>query len=266
MDTIRFNNEISPGYHHMGIRTPELAAQAKPGQFVMISVREGRLDPLLRRPMGIMLIEEDGIEILYRIVGRGTRIMAGMKEGEAIDVLGPLGNGFDIPFDREVWVVAGGCGAAPFFEVAKQLSKKKMGKGLRVFLGGGSSSDVLCVDVFRRFGVTPDVATEDGSSGCKGLVTSPLEEAARLNASSKPLLLASGPHGMLKAVAALAEKYKLECLVSLDNRMACGFGVCLGCVVPVKNLVEENLSRETPAQYKCVCSDGPVFPAEEIAW
>ncbi len=275
MNPILFNNEVSPGYRHMSIAAPELAQKAKPGQFVMISVRDGRVDPILRRPMGIMLVEKGKnghIEILYQVVGRGTVIMSRMKEGELIDVIGPFGNGFDLPQDRDVWIVTGGCGTAPFFEVAKHLSRNlEKGKEIRIFQGGRASCHILCTDIFRKYGVEPEIATEDGSLGSPGLVTELLEKAlSTLNGSqNKPLILASGPFGMLKAIAGLAEKYDVECQVSIDKRMACGFGVCLGCVVPVKNPdveIKEGDGHTQGIQYKCVCSDGPVFDSKEILW
>lgn len=264
MNTILFNNQVSPGYFHMGISAPDLAEKAKPGQFVMISVRNGRHDPLLRRPMGIMLINDQGIEILYQRVGRGTEIMSRMRPEEPIDIIGPFGNGFDLHYERDAWIVAGGCGTAPFFEVAKQLTQKlKKGRTVRVFLGGKSGPDILLTKKFEEFGVTPEIATEDGTLGVKGLVTELLEKSiAQLNGSSPPLILTSGPQGMLKAVAGLAGKYNLDCHTSIDKRMACGFGVCLGCVVPVKTNPED----ENEIEYKCVCVDGPVFNAKEIAW
>lgn len=271
MNTILFNNKLSPGYYHMGISGPELAEKARPGQFVMISVRDGRYDPILRRPMGIMLIEKEGIEILYQLVGRGTAIMSRMPTGEPIDVLGPFGNGFRLRHDRDIWIIAGGCGLAPFFELAKQLSPNlDKGKKITLFLGGRTFPDLPAIGLLERHGIPPEIATEDGSAGFHGLVTALVEKSLlESKGNGRPLLLASGPFGMLRAAAALAEKHDLECMVSIDRRMACGFGVCLGCVVPVKqgkSEAREGESKDPGIIYKCACTDGPVFDAREIAW
>lgn len=271
MNTIIFNRKLSPGYFHMGISAPELAEKAKPGQFVMISVRDGRYDPILRRPMGIMLIEKNGIEILYQLVGRGTAIMSGMKPGGPIDVLGPFGNGFQLRHDRDIWIIAGGCGLAPFFELVKQVSPKmEKGKKIAMFLGARTYSDLPALGLLERFGIKPEIATEDGSAGFRGLVTALVEKLLpECNGNGGPLILASGPFGMLRASADLAERRGLECFVSVDRRMACGFGVCLGCVVPVKQAnkdAQEGGENGPDITYKCACTDGPIFNAREIAW
>ncbi|MBI5184398.1 MAG: dihydroorotate dehydrogenase electron transfer subunit [Nitrospinae bacterium] len=271
MNTIIFNKELSPGYFHMGISAPELAGKAKPGQFVMISVRDGRYDPILRRPMGIMFIEKWGIEILYQLVGRGTYIISRMGPGDPIDVIGPFGNGFQLRHDRDIWIIAGGCGLAPFFELVKQLSHKmEKGKKITMFLGARTYPDLPALGLLERFGIKPGIATEDGSAGFHGLVTELVENSlSESHGKDGPLLLASGPFGMLRALADLAVRRGLECFVSIDRRMACGFGVCLGCVVPVKQVSEDaQESGESGAgiSYKCACTDGPVFNAREIVW
>lgn len=252
------NDRMAEGYFKLGLACA--VPKVKPGQFVMLRVSDG-LDPLLRRPFGIYRelgakdtpSKRKGIEVLYRVVGKGTAILAGRRPGETLGVLGPLGNGFpDPPEGSETVLLAGGMGIAPLYPLAKRL-----GKGTLLF-GARSKAETALLKDFRGLGLKVKTATEDGSAGMKGLVTGLLEDEL----TPESIVYACGPVGMLKAAAAISSKAGARCLVSLERSMACGIGVCLGCAVRARAHTEEKENRF----YKMVCSDGPVFPSEEIDW
>jgi len=244
------NDRVSNSFYRMKLTSSYLAKTAKPGQFVEVRCTAG-VDPLLRRPLGVHRITKSGIEILYEVVGKGTELLSTQKAGQELDIIGPLGNGFDIrntKYDvRTTILIAGGIGVAPLVALAEELGDA------HVVIGARTKSHVLCENEFKRAGCTVVIATEDGSKGRKGLATELLKDAlvSRKNAQ----IYACGPIGMLKAVARLAASYRVRCQVSLEERMACGVGVCLGCPVKVRL-----------GDYKMVCKDGPVFDAQEIVW
>jgi dihydroorotate dehydrogenase electron transfer subunit len=262
------NDKVSNSFYKMKLASNYLAKSAKPGQFIEVRCTAG-VDPLLRRPLGVHRITKSGIEVLYEIVGKGTELLSAQKAGRELDIIGPLGNGFGIrhtKYDvRTTILVAGGIGVAPLVALAEELGNA------HVIIGARTKSHVLCENEFKRLGCTVSVATEDGSKGHKGLATDLLKDAlaARKNTQIYPApeapddrafqrnaqIYACGPTGMLKAVAQIAASHHIKCQVSLEERMACGVGVCLGCPVKVKS-----------GDYRIVCKDGPVFNAEDIAW
>lgn len=245
---ILVNDKVSGSFYRMKLASSYLAKTAKPGQFVEIRCTAGA-DPLLRRPLGVHRIMKSGIEVLYQVVGKGTELLSAQKAGRELDIIGPLGNGFDLNALRSAILIAGGIGVAPLLALAEELG------GAHVMIGAKTKSHVLCENEFKRLGCTVLVATEDGSRGCKGLATDLLRTALQSRDSKPPIVYACGPMGMLKAVAVIARSYRINCQVSLEERMACGVGVCLGCPVKVRS-----------GDYKMVCKDGPVFNAEDIAW
>ena len=261
------NVEVSPGYWRMRMTAPTTMLTALPGQFVMVRVTP-TIDPLIRRPFGVYDVgvlqpaftggsAQPYLEMLYRVVGKGTAILASLHEGDLLDVLGPLGTGFVTgPPDEEKLIVGGGVGLAPLYLLAKELVRHAP---VRLFAGGRTKDDVLCITEFERLGVECYVATEDGSLGERGLVTKVL--CYRLSSTGNAgSIFACGPHGMLKAVAAIAAERSVPCQVSLEGYMACGVGACLGCVCQ-----GAKHTPETP-DYRCVCSEGPVFESRELAW
>jgi dihydroorotate dehydrogenase electron transfer subunit len=216
------------------------------------------------------------VEILYKIYGRGTALLAAMRPGRFLRALGPLGNAFEVPRSATgVIMVAGGIGVPPIAALAESLAKRRTSRRteMTVFLGGRSKADLLCTADFRRAGAEVHMATEDGSKGFKGLVTELLEKFLRTphhaprqgRSKQRPYpaprtsIYACGPHPMLAALAPIAEKYDLPYQASLEANMACGFGACVGCVVPVKG-------GEGHRTYRLVCKDGPVFDAHDILW
>lgn len=232
---------------------------AAPGQFAMLSPgprgAAERLDPLLPRPMAVYRAAPEpggaAVEILYKVSGRGTRLLADTRPGERLRLVGPLGIGFPLPTPGQGAVlVGGGTGVASLFELA---SAARTRGAVLVLLGARRAGDLMGREDFAALGVELRVATEDGSSGRRGLVTALLEEV--LAAPGDELVYACGPTAMMRAAAALAAARGRRCLVSLENRMACGFGVCLGCAVP-----------RAGGGFALVCRDGPVLDAETVRW
>ncbi|MCX5686510.1 MAG: dihydroorotate dehydrogenase electron transfer subunit [Candidatus Omnitrophica bacterium] len=248
------NEKIAQSFYKMRVESLYLARNSKPGQFIEVQCSDG-IEPLLRRPLGVHRILKNGIDLLYEVVGKGTAMLSEKKAGEEIDLIGPLGNGFML--NEKTILVAGGIGIAPLLALAEQLAYSKKQK-IHVFIGAKTKEHIICAEDFKKIGCDVSVSTEDGSRGYKGLVTNLLNKLfddETIKPSNDTTIYACGPVGMLKTVARIAKTNQIPCQVSLEERMACGVGVCLGCPVKVKG-----------GEYKMVCKDGPVFNAEEIAW
>jgi len=259
---IASNEKVREYFHRMSLVSPYLAKTAKPGQFVEVRCAKG-VNPLLRRPLGIHRITSDGVDVLYEVVGKGTGLLSQKGQGEELGIIGPLGKGFIIDPAADISIlVAGGIGVAPMMALAEEL-KAKGRQIVHVLIGARKASHVLCEREFRSLGCKVRISTDDGSKGYKGLVTDPLR---KLLAESKVdtflpdfrrvTIYACGPTGMLRAVSGIAQELGIKCQVSLEERMACGVGICLGCPVKVR----------PTGEYKMVCKDGPVFDSTEIAW
>jgi len=232
----------------------------EPGQFVMLSPgplgEVTRSDPLLPRPMAVYRQERaDGgarVEILFKRHGRGTALLAGCLPGQRVRLLGPLGRPFPAPVEGERAVlVAGGTGIASILELASRLAAR--GRAVQVLLGARSASDLMGEADFEALGIPLEIATEDGSRGRRALVTELLEAALLDPAPAR--VYACGPTPMMRRAAEIAAAHGRRCVVSLENPMACGFGVCLGCAAPLRR-----------GGFALVCRDGPVFDAAEIDW
>ena len=224
-------------------------------------------ETLLRRPFSVCGIPgtfEDApgsaVQVLYKVVGTGTGLLASLAPGAVIDVLGPLGNGFDAPDDpgtRPVFV-AGGIGSAPFPALARWLAARAAPP--LMYYGARTSNDLPLADWFASHTEQLVVTTEDGSAGHEGLVTEPLGELLESSPTESLHLYVCGPEPMLKAVAKLARQHEVVCDLSLEAHMACGFGVCLGCVVPTRRQGSDEI------RYERVCVEGPVMRAGVLAW
>ncbi len=235
----------------------------RPAQFFMIGVPS--TDVLLRRPFSVCGLPgtfadgaEGAVQILYRVYGRGTTLLSTLRPGAALHVLGPLGNGFVPPArqDATIVLVAGGIGSAPFPAFLDSLSRA--GRSATMIYGARTAGDLPLLDWFRERCDGVSVTTDDGSSGTPGLVTGPLEELLRTPARDRIHVYACGPSPMLKAVAKQVVAAGVTCDLSLEAPMACGFGVCLGCVVPMR--------KPDGVGYERVCVEGPVMRAERLAW
>ncbi|MBE0597172.1 MAG: dihydroorotate dehydrogenase electron transfer subunit [Desulfuromonadales bacterium] len=260
------NQEISPGYFRMRILAPGFGVTAKPGQFVMFRVQQS-LPPLLRRPFGIFRTgflpadcegqpAKEYLELLYKVVGRGTTIMRDLHQGDRVEVLGPLGRGFDpgAPGEEEL-LVGGGIGLVPLYMLAGELVHTS---SVRLLMGGRSRDDILAVTEFERLGVNTYVSTDDGSLGEEGVITKVLQR--KLDKFPGASVFACGPMPMIEAVYRICAVRGVPLQVSLEALMACGVGACLGCVVKGAGHTEEN------PRYLCSCKEGPVFRAEQLDW
>jgi dihydroorotate dehydrogenase electron transfer subunit len=260
------NQEISPGYYRMRILAPGFGKKAHAGQFVMFRVQRS-LPPLLRRPFGIFrtgfmppdcddMPPKEYVEILYKVIGRGTSIMAELHEGDRVEMLGPLGNGFNLTSSSgEKILVGGGIGLVPLYMLASKLVANN---SVRLLMGGRTRDDILAVTEFERLGVETYISTDDGSLGEEGLVTQVLERKLQKYPGAE--VFACGPMPMLKAVREKCLAYKTPLQVSLEEFMACGVGACLGCVVKGAGHTDA-----TPS-YLCTCTAGPVFKSEYLDW
>ncbi|HUI45001.1 MAG TPA: dihydroorotate dehydrogenase electron transfer subunit [Nitrospirota bacterium] len=253
--TILVNKSVGRGYFRLVLRAPEISAAALPGQFVMLRVSE-TMDPLLARPFGISsLPSRSSLELIYRVIGRGTSLLTQRKAGDSLNLLGPIGNGFPLPGkDATPVLIAGGSGFPPL-----HFLSAKAGFRAHLFIGA-RNKDCLppagIVKSFRDTAVRVHLATEDGSAGKRGMTTDLLNAFLTTRERKTPLVLyACGPHAMLGAVSRIAAIHSLPCFVSLEERMACGVGACMGCSVAMKS-----------GGYKRVCKDGPVFASRDIEW
>jgi dihydroorotate dehydrogenase electron transfer subunit len=218
-----------------------------PGQFVMISIPGGEI--FLRRPFSIAGLAGGVAEICYKVVGRGTRALARAPVGTEISVAGPFGRGFVMPSNGETAVlVAGGYGIAPLVGLCK-----KIGKSVMIYYGAKSASLFLYLDELRKMGVKAVLTTEDGSKGERGLITDRLK--MDIDSIKTPALYSCGPKGLLTAVAQIGLSKGITTQVSMEEYMACGIGVCNGCVI-----------KDAKGGFLKTCSDGPVFDAKELKW
>lgn len=231
------------------INCPELAKESQAGQFVHIYCRE----KTLRRPISICQIDKQKgqIRVVFDVRGEGTLWLSELSEGEFINILGPLGKGFPLNKNQKALFVGGGIGVPPLVECAKGYSPEST-----AVLGFKSADSAILVDDFKKYCKDVIISTDDGTMGNKGFVTDVMKELLEKN--SFDIICACGPTPMLKAVAGLAKKYSLKCFVSLEERMGCGVGACLGCAC--KTIIN---GKEG---YSHVCKDGPVFNAEEVVW
>ena len=251
------NEILSRNIFHLTLSASEIARNAKPGQFCMLSVNDKlRLDPLLRRPFSIFDVGTGGeIDFLYSVAGRGTNILSQKKKDDYVRVMGPLGRGFGSGQGEHAILVGGGMGAAPLHFLAKGLKN-----GFSVVLGAKTKDELPVVPAFKALTTRLMIATEDGSLDRMGLVTAPLEEELAAltgggTAAAGCLIYACGPWPMMRAVHQIAAKFGIRCEASLETKMACGIGVCLGCAV-----------KKAEGGYIHVCKDGPVVDSRQIDW
>ena len=237
---------------------------ALPGQFVMLSAGvctdQHQLDPLLPRPMAVyqghrpaVPGETAEVSILFKATGVGTRLLAEASPGQHVRVVGPLGGGFPEPRpNQRVVLVGGGTGTASLYEWAAQCAATHT---TTVVLGARSQQELIGRADFEGLGVDLRLATEDGSQGVSGRVTAVLEPLLAEAGRGEVCVYACGPTPMMKACSDLAAAAGMACVVSLENNMACGFGVCLGCAVPMAE-----------GGFSLVCRSGPIYQAEAIDW
>lgn len=238
--------QLAKGIFDFRLKNEKFAKLCNPGQFVHILV-PGKT---LRRPISVCDIYDDILRIVFEVKGEGTDIIANTKVGESLDIIAPLGNGFVLDSNKKTVFIGGGIGVPPML-----YASKICGKNGTVITGFRNKDAVILQDDFIKNGSKLILTTDDGSAGIHGFVTQPLQEII----SQADTVCACGPAPMLKAISKIAEAANVPCQISLEERMACGIGACLGCAVLI--------NRDDGTQiYKHVCKDGPVFSSEEVAW
>lgn len=238
------------------VEAPEITKTAKPGNFIEIRVSENT-DPFLRRPISIFNMEkEKGIlEFIFQVKGKGTEILAKRREGDMIDIMGPLGFGtFKYESYHKIAIIGGGIGVFPLYELAK--SAKKAEKEISMYLGFRNREYVVLEEEFKQVSDKLIITTDDGTYAEKGFAINFLKED--IEKESIDCIYACGPLPMLKAVRELAIEKNIPCQISLEERMGCGLGACLGCAVKTAASSPEN------PEYWHVCKGGPVFQAKEV--
>ena len=244
---------LKPDIYKFSVKAEEIVKIAKPGQFLNIRVNN-EVEPLLRRPISIYnLDKENGIlEFIFQVKGRGTKILAQRTIGEKIDILGPLGYGsFKFNEYKNIAIIGGGIGVFPLYELAKQA--KENGKNVNTYLGFRNKDLVTLEDKFEEVSDNLIITTDDGSYKEKGFAIDWLKKDKNIDC-----IFACGPLPMLRAVREYAIENDIPCQISLEERMACGLGVCLGCAVKTAKS-----PKEAP-EYWHVCKAGPVFEAKDV--
>ena len=233
------------------IQSKEMANEAKPGQFLEIRVNDD-IEPFLRRPISIYKIDraKNELEFIFQVKGKGTEILSHKKIGDKISILGPLGNGiFEFENYKNIAIIGGGIGVFPLYELARQA---KENANVTTYLGFRSKGFVVLEDEFSNVSDKLVITTDDGSYKENGFAINYLKEDCK--AQKPDCIFACGPLPMLKAVRDFAIENNIPAQVSLEERMGCGIGICLGCAVKDKNA----------EGYKHVCKDGPVFDVKEV--
>lgn len=239
------NRELVPGVYYLEVEAPAIAREAEPGQFVQLQIPSGAFT--LRRPVGIAAcnLQTGTVAFIYRMVGKGTAALAEVEAGAVINVLGPLGHGFDLKAKRPL-LVGGGMGLSPLLYYASFMKGKA-----DILMGGRCQQELFWEELYAPVAENVFCTTDDGSYGTKGFTTTALPDI--LAGHDYDLIVACGPEIMMKGIAKIAQEYNIPCQVSLEKRMGCGLGACLSCSIDT-----------TGGERKKVCKDGPVFWAEEV--
>jgi dihydroorotate dehydrogenase electron transfer subunit len=243
--TVQSIQKLGKTIYLLKVHAPIIAKAIKPGQFCNIKVSESDF-PLLRRPFSVCDVEEESVFFMFDVIGEGTKILSYKKAGDTLDILGPLGNGFDFSGNyQNAMIVAGGIGVAPFPYLTKYLDTKKV----FTFIGAKTFNMIIRERLKNIF-----VSTDDGSEGFHGTVIDLMKEKiVTLNIQSLRIF-ACGPNPMLKALQSVSIQNNYDCQISVESAMACGFGICQGCTIET---YEDGL-------YKLICKDGPVFNARDV--
>ncbi|HOK88838.1 MAG TPA: dihydroorotate dehydrogenase electron transfer subunit [Candidatus Hydrogenedentes bacterium] len=249
------HQEVAADHFRVTLVAPEIASAARAGMFCMIEVGAG-YHPFLRRPFSIERIYPDGVSFLYKVEGEGTRLLSRVRPGDTLNIQGPLGRPFPVPGGvRRYLLVAGGIGVAPFPALAEAIIAE--GGTPEVLLAARTERLLVGARDFTRMGCRVTLATDDGSAGHQGTAADLLEAA--LEPRESVVVYACGPMPMMRAVHEKCQAAGVVCWASLEAHMACGDGVCMGCVVPANREMEaERMVR--------VCREGPVFDTRDINW
>lgn len=260
--TVIKNTQLNSKHHLIEFKHPGQLPEMKPGQFVEAKI-DGSEKTYLRRPFSIHRVDysTQTMHLLVKVVGDGTNTLAHKKEGDIVNIMFPLGIGFNLTEKKEVLLIGGGCGIAPLFYLAQQLCENE--NNVTILIGSRTSDDILMAEDYKKFGKVY-ISTEDGSLGEKGMVTmhslirgksKTISEYTDVTNNLQPKfdkIYCCGPDGMMRAIAHYAEQLNIPCEVSLENTMACGIGACLCCVV------------ESTSGNITVCTEGPVFDSKRL--
>jgi dihydroorotate dehydrogenase electron transfer subunit len=253
---VESNEEVAADFYRLRLYHSAVAERVIPGQFVQLQVGSGGMAPLLRVPLSVSAadLRKGTIEVLFEDMGPKTSLLSRAREGEHLRCLGPLGIGFPDPPATAV-MVGGGIGVPPLLFLGERLRARHH---VRLLVGAREAAKLLPEELLSAAASEHRIATDDGSAGQRGVATDLLVE--ELDALSAVTVYTCGPSAMMAAVAGICRARGIACFASLEEYMACGFGVCVGCVVP-------RVATDSPYhRYSRVCADGPVYDAREIAW
>ena len=242
------NEKLCPRFYHLCFDAPPIVRKVQPGQFVHIRTHDG-LEPFFRRPFSVCRAQKH-VEIFYEVVGPGTKILSLKKKGDPLDVLGPVGRPFDLPPSgtKQVVMIAGGIGVAPFLILSDVLKKKNL--RLVLLYGGRTKGHIFNMKEFKNNGCAAHVATDDGSVGTRGRVD---KLFAKINPDPKTTFIYTcGPNPMMAAAQKFARRHGIKGQAACEEVMACALGACLGCAI------------RTTKGFRTVCYDGPVFDLDEV--
>jgi dihydroorotate dehydrogenase electron transfer subunit len=248
---IKENQPLHQNHNLLSLINLDEMTEPSPGQFYMVGAGRG-YDPLLKRAFSLFRRIPEGLQLLYRVRGKGTALLSSMREGEVLEIIGPLGNSYPLPREDQIPVViGGGIGIASVFSLAERLSDS-----CHVFYGARMEDELFLAGELGGIYENLVLCTDDGSCGIKGTVLDVLRDfmVRRSGGEKAPVVYACGPVPMLRGIAETAVSLGVQGYISLEENMACGLGACLGCVV------------KTKSGYKRVCKEGPVFDAAEIVW
>jgi dihydroorotate dehydrogenase electron transfer subunit len=261
---VTVNRLLISEYYLMTVRLSDFFPEPMPGQFIMVRMK-GREEPFLGRPFSFYHYEVHGnkvsIQILYRVVGKGTRLLSQLKRGAVLEIFGPHGHPFDTDAHADhVILISGGVGVAPISYLASYYKKNIDDAGVKMlcYVGAKTADHLLGLDRLRETCTSVNVTTDDGSAGYHGMVTELFAHVWPSYSQDRSIIYACGPKPMLKRLSEILRDHPISCQVLLEQRMACGIGACLGCTVEVKG------AGENP--YVCVCKEGPVFNIKDIVW
>lgn len=243
--TLIKKEEIAKDIFDFVLECPTLAKKAKAGQFAHIAI-PGKT---LRRPISICDATEKTLRIVFQVKGEGTKILSQSKVGDEIDILAPLGHGFEIPENKKIAFIGGGIGVPPML-----YSAKKADNAIAI-LGFRNKDAIILTEDFEEVCEKVYITTDDGSAGIHGFTTDVLKEIV----NNVDLVCACGPTPMLKAIAQICKDNSKPCQVSLEERMGCGIGACLVCAC-------KTLDKKGNTEHSHVCKKGPVYNAEEVVW
>jgi dihydroorotate dehydrogenase electron transfer subunit len=254
------NEQVAQDHYLLRCVCPEIAESALPGQFIHVLIsQESSL--LLRRPFTIYTVEGDQFTILYQLIGAGTEMLSHLRCGNLLRAMGPLGNTFRIPPNLDPAIIVGG-GAGIASLLLHAVALRKLGVRTLGLVGSVNSARLLTVADLEEIGVETHISTDDGSVRHHGFVTEVLTqilEQPQAYELHNPVIYACGPYGMLRAVTKISQAYGVPTQLAMENRMGCAMGVCLGCVCKIR-------TPHGGFEYQRVCTEGPVFDAEDIVW